>query len=228
MKNYLPSQVAKAYNPTLQAGVMAAFPTILSAYHTKNIPAIVHLAQAYDEDVAVKWIQDQLLQVNEFAGVKAKLSDMQLDELAIQIRLEYGYLNLLEFILFCARLRSGRYEDFYGSVDPMRILKSLDSFCADRKIEINREAEVREKEEREKAYEESRKNSISFEDWYRTLPKNKRRKYETAHILEEEPEKLTKKTSIIISLFAKIADLIKIISIIFAYMIIFGYFCICK
>ena len=173
MKNYLPSQVAKAYNPTLQAGVMAAFPTILSAYHTKNIPAIVHLAQAYDEDVAVKWIQDQLLQVNEFAGVKAKLSDMQLDELAIQIRLEYGYLNLLEFILFCARLRSGRYEDFYGSVDPMRILKSLDSFCADRKIEINREAEVREKEEREKAYEESRKNSISFEDWYRTLPKNK-------------------------------------------------------
>ncbi len=174
MKNYLPSQVAKAYNPTLQAGVMAAFPTILSAYHTKNIPAIVHLAQAYDEDVAVKWIQDQLLQVNEFAGVKAKLSDMQLDELAIQIRLEYGYLNLLEFILFCARLRSGRYEDFYGSVDPMRILKSLDSFCADRKIEINREAEVREKEEREKAYEESRKNSISFEDWYRTLPKNKK------------------------------------------------------
>ena len=123
---------------------MAAFPTILSAYHTKNIPAIVHLAQAYDEDVAVKWIQDQLLQVNEFAGVKAKLSDMQLDELAIQIRLEYGYLNLLEFILFCARLRSGRYEDFYGSVDPMRILKSLDSFYADRKIEINREAEVRE------------------------------------------------------------------------------------
>jgi len=166
--------VAKAYNPTLQAGVMAAFPTILSAYHTKNIPAIVHLAQAYDEDVAVKWIQDQLLQVNEFAGVKAKLSDMQLDELAIQIRLEYGYLNLLEFILFCARLRSGRYEDFYGSVDPMRILKSLDSFCADRKIEINREAEVREKEEREKAYEESRKNSISFEDWYRTLPKDKK------------------------------------------------------
>ena len=58
--------------------------------------------------------------------------------------------------------------------------------------------------------------------------KIKRRKYETAHILEEEPEKLTKKTSIIISLFAKIADLIKIISIIFAYMIIFGYFCICK
>lgn len=179
MKNYLPSQVAKAYNPTLQAGIMAAFPTILGAHQAKNIPAIVHLAQAYDEDVAVKWIQDQLLQVNEFAGVKAKLSDMQLDELAIQIRLEYGYLNLFEFILFCARLRSGRYEDFYGSVDPMRILKSLDAFCSDRRDEIWKEAEAKEKEEREREYEENLKNSISFDDWYRKLPEDKKEEVRT-------------------------------------------------
>lgn len=155
---------------------MAAYPTILEAHHAKNIPAIVHLAQAYDEDVAVRWIQDQLLQVNEFAGVKSKLSDMQLNELAIQIRLEYGYLNLFEFILFCARLRSGRYEDFFGSVDPMRILKSLDAFCSDRRAEINREALQKEKEEREKEYEEQRKNSVPFDTWYRNLPEEEKEK----------------------------------------------------
>lgn len=175
MKSYLPSQVVKAYNPTLQAGVMAAFPTILEAHHSKNVPAIVHLAQAYDDNVAVRWIQDQLLQVNEFAGVKSKLSDMQLSELAIQIRLEYGHLNLFEFILFCARLRSGRYEDFYGSVDPMRILKSLDAFCADRREEITREAQTKEKEEKDREYEESRKNSVSFDVWYRNLPEEKKK-----------------------------------------------------
>lgn len=169
MKNYRPSQVAKAYNPALQAGVMAAYPTILEANHAKNVPAIVHLAQAYDENVAVRWIQDQLLQVNEFAGVKSKLSDMQLDELAIQIRLEYGYLNLFEFILFCARLRSGRYEDFYGSVDPMRILKSLDSFCAERKSELDRETLAKEKEKRDREYEESQKELLSLDVWYRNL-----------------------------------------------------------
>ncbi len=155
---------------------MAAFPTILEAHNAKNIPAIVHLAQAYDENVAVRWIQDQLLQVNEFAGVKSKLSDMQLDELAIQIRLEYGYLNLFEFILFCARLRSGRYEDFYGSVDPMRILKSLDAFCADRRSEIWKEAQIKEKEERDREYEESRKNSIPFDVWYRRLSEEEKEK----------------------------------------------------
>lgn len=158
--------MSEAYSPKLQAAVMSAFPTILQAHEAERIPAIVHLAQAYDEDTAVNWIQQQLFAVNVFAGAKAKLSDFQLNELAIQIRLEYGYLNLFEFILFCGRLRSGKYEDFYGSIDPMRILKSLDTFCTDRRNEINRAAAEREKIEREREYEEARKNAITFEDWY--------------------------------------------------------------
>lgn len=153
---------------------MAAFPKIIDAYNAKDIPAIVHLAQAYDENVAVRWVQQHLLQVNEFAGVKTKLSDMQLDELAIQIRLEYGYLNLFEFILFCARLRSGKYEDFYGSVDPMRILKSLDAFCSERREELHKQISEQERIEREKKWEEERRNSISFEEWYESLSEEKK------------------------------------------------------
>lgn len=166
MKNYLPSQVIAAYNPTLQAGVMAAFPTILEANHAENVPKIRDLSGAYDDGVAVGWVKNQLLQVNEFSGVKSKLSDMQLQELSIQICLEYGSLNLFEFILFCARLRSGKYEDFYGSVDPMRILKSLGSFYSERRAEISRELEAIEKEEREREDLEHSKICVSFEAWY--------------------------------------------------------------
>ncbi len=179
-QKYLPSQMSEAYSPQLQSGIMAAFPNILQAHEAPNIPAIVHLAQAYDENVAVNWVQQQLFAVNVFAGAKAKLSDFQLDELAIQIRLEYGYLNLFEFILFCARLRSGKYEDFYGSIDPMRILKSLDTFCTERRAEINRAQAEKEKIEREREYEESRKNAISFEDWYLSLPEEKRKEVRTS------------------------------------------------
>lgn len=168
--------MSEAYSPQLQSAVMSAFPTILQAHEATKIPAIVHVAQAYDEDVAMKWVQQQLLAVNEFAGAKAKLTDFQLDELAIQIRLEYGYLNLFEFILFCARLRSGKYEDFYGSIDPMRILKSLDAFCDDRRREINRAYEEKERIAREREYEESKKNSISFEDWYLSKSEEERAK----------------------------------------------------
>lgn len=174
MKNYLPSQVNRAYTPELQSGIMAAFPTILEANNAPGIPRLVHLAQAYEESFAVNWIQAQLLAVNDFAGAKAKLSDMQLNELAIQIRLEYGYLTLLEFILFCARLRSGKYEDFYGTIDPMRILKSLDSFCADRREEISRDRARQEKERNAREWEESCRNSVSFEEWYSMQDKDKK------------------------------------------------------
>lgn len=166
--------MSEAYSPSLQSAVMSAFQTILQAHKADNIPSIVHLAQAYDEDVAVNWVQQQLFAVNVFAGAKAKLTDFQLNELAIQIRLEYGYLNLFEFILFCARLRSGKYEDFYGSIDPMRILKSLDTFCSDRRNEINREALEQEKIERDREFDEAQKNSISFEDWYLSKSEEKR------------------------------------------------------
>ena len=174
MKNYLPSQVIAAYNPTLQAGIMSAFSTIIEANHAENVPKIRDLAGAYDESVAVSWIQHQLLQVNEFAGVKSKLSDMQLRELSIQICLEYGALNLFEFILFCARLRSGKYEDFYGSVDPMRILKSLGRFYSERGVEIAKEIETKEKEEKELAESEHAKRCISLEDWYQSKTEEER------------------------------------------------------
>lgn len=174
MKNYLPSQVIAAYNPTLQAGIMSAFPTIIEANHAENVPKIRDLAGAYDESVAVGWIQHQLLQVNEFSGVKSKLSDMQLQELSIQICLEFGSLNLFEFILFCARLRSGKYEDFYGSVDPMRILKSLETFYDERRSEIAKEKAMLEKEEQDREWENRTSNSVTFESWYLSLSEEKK------------------------------------------------------
>lgn len=174
MKNYLPSQVIAAYNPTLQAGIMSAFSTILEANHAENVPKIRDLAGAYDDSVAVGWIQHQLLQVNEFSGVKSKLSDMQLRELSIQICLEYGSLNLFEFILFCARLRSGKYEDFYGSVDPMRILKSLGRFYSERGVEIAKEIETKEKEEKERAEKEHARSCVSLEAWFQNMTEEER------------------------------------------------------
>lgn len=166
MKNYRPSQVSEAYTPTLQIAAITAFPTVIAAKKMPDVPLIRTLAEAYDEDFAVEWVRTQLFAVNTFAGVKSKLSDMQLGELAIQIRLEYGYLNLFEFILFCARLRSGKYEEFYGSVDPMRILKSLDAFISDRNNELYKERIEQEKVEQMRAEEEHRKNAMSFDKWY--------------------------------------------------------------
>ena len=174
-QKYPPSQVCRSYSPSLQSMAISAFPTILQAHKAADVPAIVHLAQAYDDDLAVKWVQDQLLAVNKYVGAKSKLTDSQLDELALQIRLEYGYLNLFEFILFCARLRSGKYEDFYGSIDPMRILKSLEQFCQDRWYEIEKDARELEKERSKREEAERLRNAIPFEQWYAGLSEEKKK-----------------------------------------------------
>lgn len=109
------------------------------------------LEQAYGQEYASRvWIKTQLVILNDFVGVKNKLEDFQINPLCDQILVEYGGLNLLEFCLFMARLRSGKYEQFYGSVDPMLILKSLEEFMADRRDDINRNVAEQERIERQK------------------------------------------------------------------------------
>lgn len=115
------------------------------------------------------WVKAQIIEVNDFVGTKTKLSDEQLDALSDQIALEYGDLNLLEFICFCARLRSGKYESFYGSVDPMQITKSLQDFYEDRRDDINRAWQLEEKARTEREWEESRKNAITFDEYWESL-----------------------------------------------------------
>lgn len=164
----------EAYNPQLQAGIMSAYPTILGANKANDVPLLVHLSQAYDNDTAVLWVMKQVLALNEYVGAKAKMSDMQLKELSIQIYLEYNYLNLFELILFFARLRSGEYEDFYSSVDPMRIMKSLKTFCRDRSEELWKEEQRVEKIRRDNEWTASIKNRCTKEQYWRNRTEEQR------------------------------------------------------
>lgn len=125
------------------------------------------IAQAYGEEFcAYSFMKAHMVKVNEFAGVKSKMDDEQLADLCYQILSEYGYLNVFEFIVFCGRLRSGQYEDFYGSVDPMRILKSLASFCRDMWSDIDRAEREIEHKRKEAEWEEQRQNAVTFDEWF--------------------------------------------------------------
>lgn len=171
-----PAELAVSFTPTLQSSLPALCHNLYLAYSQKDIPLLSTVAQAYGEEFAAEtFITSHLVKVNEFVGAKNKLTDQQLLDLSYQILAEYWYLNLFEFIVFCGRLRSGKYEDFYGSIDPMRILKSLDDFCQDRWNDIDRAKREEEKAQKELEDIEHRKNAISFEDWYKGLPEDKRK-----------------------------------------------------
>jgi hypothetical protein len=121
------------------------------------------IGEAYGQTLAHSFIKTHLIGVNDFVGVRNKLTDDQLDAVAEQILAERWYLNQYEIILFCGRLRSGRYEDFYGSVDPMRILKSLDRFCSDRFLDC--EKRERESEERSRKERTASEKTVTYGEW---------------------------------------------------------------
>lgn len=121
------------------------------------------------QDMAVAWMKTQLIGVSLFVGVKEKMSDWQLENVCTQIISEHPKTTLIEFILFCARLRSGMYEEFYGSVDPMQILKSFNSFIEDKKRDYWKEYDIREEKRKAREAEEDRKKAMSYDEFRKSM-----------------------------------------------------------
>ncbi len=152
------------------------------------------LEQAWGiEYVSRVLIKTHLIGVSDFVGVKTKMEELQMDELCDQIAMEYGDLNVLEFICFCARLRSGKYETFYGNIDPMQITKSLETFYEDRRYDINKAWAAEERERQAKEWEESRKNAISFDEWYEGLSDEEKEKASFLKAIRDNPTSETKR-----------------------------------
>lgn len=128
-----PSRLYDIYTPDLQGILDGRCKSIATLTERNDVPTLFDISDAYNnDDVAVEWIKIQLEKVNSFTNVKEKLSIEQLYDLGVQILNCYGNLNVLEFSLFCGRLRHGAYERFFGTVDPMKILMSLDVFMKQR------------------------------------------------------------------------------------------------
>jgi len=172
-KAYKPSKITAEYPIDLQIIIMGACPTVDSCAKVES-PMLCVLSEAFPafvdkqmnkvENTAISWMRGQLIAVSAFTNVRDKMSDWQMTALCQQILADYPTTTMLEFVLFCARLRTGMYEDFYGSVDPMRIIKSFRSFMDDRRHDYDRLYEEEQKVKAEREAEESKKNAVGL-DW---------------------------------------------------------------
>lgn len=116
------------YNPSMQVKYCRDVDRVFFG----KAPKLRILAKAYGQHIAESWLTIQLNDLSEFAGCKGKLSKRQYEELAKMILETYPHYNLAEFMLFCHRFKLCRYGRFYGAVDPMVILQSLDKFNEER------------------------------------------------------------------------------------------------
>ena len=105
-------------------------------------PMLCTLDAAYGEGSALLWLIPQLHDLCKTVGVKVKLDDVQLRQLATMIRSEFGYLKATEVMLFIYRLKGGHYGEFYGAVDPMRIMRALRGRFAEERARVKAKHEA--------------------------------------------------------------------------------------
>ena len=98
----------------------------------QNAPTLWTVNLAYGFGTAQEWLAYQITDLSEFSGAKDKITDRQLDQIIQLITDDYGFLNMAEIMLFCRRFKKGSYDKFYGSVDPIAIMKGLNEFVRER------------------------------------------------------------------------------------------------
>lgn len=126
-----------------------------------------------NESAAMSFMTAHLIVVSDFVGARDKISEFQLRAVGEQIVSMYPTLTMTEFILFCSRLRAGRYGNFYGSVDTQRILSSFEKFLAEREKDYQAKDEREREEKRAMEKEMAKKNAMSGEDLKKALDEGK-------------------------------------------------------
>ena len=101
-----------------------------------DFPTLDNLNTAYTSTTAQQCIVFHLTDLSEFVGAKEKLNNFQMRQLADIIVMKYSFLRITELMLFCFNFKLGKYAEFYGTVDPLAIMKSLREFMRERNVAI--------------------------------------------------------------------------------------------
>ena len=147
-----------AYSPDIQ--------TACAAHPDKSFfgkaPTLSGLNAAYGQQMAESWLTPQLYDLATFCGAKEKLDERQLTQTAKMIAVEYPYLKVSELLLFFHRMKNGNYGNFYGAVDPMKILAALRTFV---KYDRTNAIMMREREEQERRFAEWKTRAVTREQY---------------------------------------------------------------
>lgn len=101
---------------------------------TGSYPTLAQINAAYGNSASQQWLIGQLVNLSEFVGAKEKMSKGQLTMLSDIISSTYHYLKITELMLFFYNFKLGCYAEFYGTVDPLAITKSLNEFIRERNV----------------------------------------------------------------------------------------------
>ena len=154
-------------NPDIQHKIVENRMGMVECARRTEAPSLALIKSSYGREAAETWICIQFEQLNAYAENGRGFTDLQIKELSMLILNEYYFLNVYEVSLFIVNIKLGKYGEFFGAVGPMKIMTSLNKYVSERRQALCI-AETREEQERmEREREDSKKNSITYEEYLR-------------------------------------------------------------
>ena len=151
-------QLLQAYNPTAGHDLVM---DEQDCYFGKH-PTLAKMSHDYGRNAPVMWLSAQLYALNEYAGSR-KMDTAQIEDAARTLSTAWYYLKVSEIMLFLSRVKAGRYGDFYGSVDAIRLGAMCEQFQRERVAAYDR----MERELARQRIEGGMKNAITREEYNR-------------------------------------------------------------
>lgn len=147
-----------------------AFVQDAMACFRRDSPTFVRIDITYGRGSSANWIYNILQGMFIFLGVtNDRFSKEQVYNLACNIYANYKTLKVVEFLLFITRFEGGKYGRFYGGDSyTLVVTEALNKFLVEREHYY---ADI-ERKRNDKRMEESKKNTITFEEYKRRKEAN--------------------------------------------------------
>lgn len=159
---------AERFNSQTQLKLSLINPNFVSCYKY-NVPKLSTIANAYDNDAAaINWLKIQFENLNDFVGVREKMQLHQLNELSTLFYSECYYLNISEVMLFFIKLKRGEFGEFYGCIDPLKIMSAKNEFISQRRLALQKDEEERLKEQRKEMLKKWDEESITYDEFLKS------------------------------------------------------------
>ena len=133
-----------------------------TAYH-RGLPTFGELDRVYGSNTSAALVVSHINDLQNFCGVLSMTKDRML-ELSRMVTQEYSWMTVGEWMLFCFRFKSGRYDKFYGSASANTVMRSLGQFRLERLADLNMLEAQRERERMLSERDRWRREAVSYEE----------------------------------------------------------------
>lgn len=166
-------EFAQRFNPRIQTIILSKRADYVQC-HFYPYPTLAKVAKVYSEMAPINWLKIQFDNLCDYVGVKEKMSDFQIEELSTLFYYDCYFLNIAEVALFMVKLKLGTFGEFYGTVDPLKIMTAKNHFLSERQREIKKHEEKLEHQNREQKRALWAANAVTYET-YRAMKRKQAR-----------------------------------------------------